>query len=195
MLSDEIYQLVNKNNYLVNELSYQYHYDIENLVHLLLEREEYNESEQIELEKDVLNLRNEKKNLIMEINLLKNDLNVSYEDFRADDVVNTKLRILNRLKKQNENKYENEYNYLINYIFDKCNQNITTPENQDRNTQTAISVLNNVLEKIELQNFYLNNQYKENIPPNTTRNKTNHIQKRGKQKITYKSKSPLPRKK
>lgn len=195
MLSDEINQLVNKNNYLVNELSYQYHYDIENLVHLLLEKEEYNESEQIELEKDVLNLRNEKKNLIIEINLLKNDLNVSYEDFRADDVVNTKLRILNRLKKQNENKYENEYNYLINYIFDKCNQNITTPETQERNTQTAISVLNNVLEKIELQNFYLNNQYKENIPPNTTRNKTSNIQKRGKQKIIYKSKSPLPRKK
>lgn len=194
-ISDEINLLVNKNTYFVNELSNQYHYDIEQLVHLLLEKEEYNESEQIELEKDVLTLRNEKKNLIMEINLLNNELNVSYEDFRADDVMNTKLRILNRLKKQNENKYENEYNCLINYIFDKCNQKLTTPENQERNTQNAISIINNVLEKIELQNFYLNNQYKENVPPNTTRNKTTNSQKRGKQRITYKSKSPLPRKK
>ena len=48
----------------------------------------------------------------------------------------------------------------------------------------CIAVLNEVLEKIELQNFYLDNQFKENITPNVK------IVNKGRKKI--RAKSPLP---
>ena len=125
-------------------------------------------------------LRTERKNLQLELNLLNNELSNAYAN--SSDVVNAKLRILTRLKKQSEKK-DNEFETLSNFILSKFGDKTTVSACKDKGAM-CIAVLNEVLEKIELQNFYLDNQFKENITPNVK------IVNKGRKKI--RAKSPLP---
>ena len=122
---------------------------------------------------------------MIELNLLNNELNYAYENYKTDDIVNAKLRILTRLKKQNEKK-DNDYDTLLNFIINKFGDKNKVNES-NKGPMLCIEILNDVLEKIELQNFYLDNQYKENTSPNVNANKMSNMSTMKKSKGRQKS--------
>ena len=174
----EIFAMINKNNILINELSSEYANDLDDVYNFFIDAK--SEQEQIALEREVFLLRTERKNLQLELNLLNSELSNAYAN--SSDVINAKLRILTRLKKQSEKK-DNEFETLSNFILSKFGDKTTVSACKDKGAM-CIAVLNEVLEKIELQNFYLDNQFKENITPNVK------IVNKGRKKI--RAKSPLP---
>lgn len=182
----EMFSMLNKNNILINELSSQYDNDIDDIFNFFYtSKAKKEETEQIALEREVFILRNERKNLMIELNLLNNELNYAYENYKTDDIVNAKLRILTRLKKQNEKK-DNDYDTLLNFIINKFGDKNKVNES-NKGPMLCIEILNDVLEKIELQNFYLDNQYKENTSPNVNANKMSNMSTMKKSKGRQKS--------
>lgn len=180
-----LFAMINKNNILINELSSQYESDIDEVINFFSD-----EQKQIALEREVFLLRTERKNLQLELSLLNSEVANACENYNANDVVTAKLRILTRLKKQSEKK-DNEYEMLTNFILSKFADKSKQSEGKAKG-EMCVEVLNEVLEKIELQNFYLDNQYKENTTPNV-RNKMSNAStvKKTRQRVIYRAKSPL----
>ena len=174
---NDIQTKLNSNDKALGALSFDIYEYIENALNAFAMKSKEKEKEIYQLEKYVLSLRQEKKQLTIELSLLENklqnELNCSYS---SNDIVNGKIGIMSKLKqKQSEEllKQKQQNEELLQFIFNNFNSNTSSnnanacnSSNSNKTNQNAIEILKHASEKIELLNFYINNQYKENTDPN-----------------------------
>ena len=167
---------LNSNDKALCALSFDICEYIEKALNAFAMKSKEQEKEVYQLEKYVLSLRQEKKQLTIELSLLENklqnELNCNYS---SNDIVNGKIGIMSKLKqKQSEEllKQKQQNEELLQFIFSNFNNNnnanTCNNSNSNKTNQNAIEILKHASEKIELLNFYINNQYKENTDPNTS---------------------------